>query len=194
MDQGADGSRKLLLILIGLGVLGAILIFLGVMLNPSPQPGVSVSPAVTQDAGNSATLGIEGQKTVVERVIDGDTVEIETGQKVRYIGIDTPETVDPRRPVACFGKEASAENKWLVEGKVVHLVKDVSETDKFGRFLRYVYLPQEDGRLLFINDHLLRQGFARISTYPPDVKFTDRFLEAEREAKEGNRGLWQKCK
>ena len=76
----------------------------------------------------------------VIRVVDGDTIEIEGGQKVRYIGIDTPETVDPSRPVGCYGKEASDKNKELVEGKIVRLEKDISETDRYGRLLRYIYV------------------------------------------------------
>ncbi len=125
---------------------------------------------------------------VITRVIDGDTIELENGQRVRYIGIDTPETVDPRRSVQCFGKEASEFNKKLVEGKLVRLEKDVSETDKFGRLLRYVYVND-----LFINDYLVRQGYAHVSTFPPDVKYQQQFLEAEREARENNRGLWSGC-
>lgn len=130
---------------------------------------------------------------VVNRVVDGDTIVLESGEKVRYIGIDTPETVDPRRPVACFGKEASNENKKLVEGKIVYLTKDISEKDQFGRLLRLVYLKQSDGSVVFVNDYLVRYGFAKVSTYPPDVKFTSQFIEAEKEARENQRGLWQKC-
>jgi micrococcal nuclease len=126
----------------------------------------------------------EESGVLVIRVIDGDTIEIEGGQKVRYIGIDTPETVDPRKPVQCFGIEASNKNKELVEGKKVVLEKDVSETDKYGRLLRYIYV---DG--LFVNDHLVREGYAYAYTYPPNVKYTDQFLEAQKEAKENNRGL-----
>jgi endonuclease YncB( thermonuclease family) len=91
--------------------------------------------------------------------VDGDTIEVAIdGQeyKVRYIGIDTPESVDPRRPVECFGKEAADKNQELVEGKIVGLEKDVSETDAFGRLLRYVWL---DGRL--INARLVSAGYAR---------------------------------
>ena len=122
----------------------------------------------------------------VVRVIDGDTIEIEGGQKVRYIGIDTPETVDPNRPIGCYGKEASYKNKELVEGKIVFLEKDVSETDKYERLLRYIWL--EDGTL--INDYLVKEGYANSSSHPPDVKYQDIFRESERLAREGNKGLW----
>lgn len=136
---------------------------------------------------------IRGDEVSVSRVVDGDTIELSTGEKVRYIGIDTPETVDPRRGVGCFGKEASSENKKLVEGKNVLLAKDVSDRDKFDRLLRLVYLKKDDGGLLFVNDYLVRSGFAKASTYPPDVKFSVQFIEAEKEARENLRGLWQKC-
>lgn len=155
-----------------------------VVLEATPTP----APTVKTD-----TLGVEGQKVLVGRVVDGDTIEIAGGQKVRYVGIDTPETVDPRRPVGCFGKEASAENKKLVEGKEVILTKDVSETDKFGRLLRFVYLKLDDGGTLFVNDYLVREGFARAKVYSPDVKFSRQFLQAENEAKLQGRGLWKAC-
>lgn len=125
----------------------------------------------------------------VIRVVDGDTIEIETGEIVRYIGMNTPETVDPRKTVECFGKEASNKNKDLVEGKEVRLVKDVSDKDKYGRLLRYVYVGD-----IFINLELVKQGYAQVSTFPPDVKYKDEFLKAQREAREKNLGLWNKCK
>lgn len=126
----------------------------------------------------------------VTRVIDGDTIQIQGGQKVRYIGIDTPETVDPRRPVQCFGRQASQKNKELLLDRVVRLEKDVSETDKFGRLLRYVYLP--DGT--FVNLQLVRQGFAQVATYPPDVAHEQEFIDAQRLAQQEKRGLWASCK
>ncbi len=115
----------------------------------------------------------------VTRVIDGDTIELESGQRVRYIGLNAPESVDPRKPVQCFGQEAVKKNKELVEGKKVRLEKDVSETDKYRRLLRYVYLEDT-----FINDYLIRQGYAYASSYPPDVKYQERFKEAEEEARQ----------
>lgn len=137
------------------------------------------------------------EEAKVTKVVDGDTVEVEiNGQlkKLRYIGVNTPETVDPRRPVECFGREASGENKRVVGGKTVYLEKDVSETDKFGRLLRYVYLKLDDGSLLFINDYLVRQGYAYASDYPPDIKYTEKFREAQKQAEENKRGLWSSCK
>lgn len=127
---------------------------------------------------------------MVIRVVDGDTIVIDTGQKVRYIGMNSPETVDPRKPVQCFGKEASARDKELVNGKEVKLVKDVSETDKYGRLLRYVYLM--DGT--FVNLELVKEGFARVDTFPPDVKFSKEFVAADRAARLAQKGLWSVCK
>jgi len=127
----------------------------------------------------------------VTRVIDGDTIEVNLGgaiYKVRYIGIDTPETVHPSQPVECFGKEASDKNSELVAGKIVRLERDVSETDRYGRLLRYVWAGD-----IFVNDYLVRQGYAYAYTYPPDVKYAEQFAEAQREARDDNRGLWAAC-
>lgn len=127
-------------------------------------------------------------EALVTRVIDGDTIEVTIGgivYKVRYIGIDTPETVDPDKPVQPYGLEASAKNKELVEGKVVRLEKDVSETDRHGRLLRYVYVGD-----IFVNAELVRLGYAQVATYPPDVKYQAYFLSLQKEAMDAGRGLW----
>lgn len=138
-------------------------------------------------------LPISSSGTLVTKAIDGDTIEIEGGQRVRYLGVDTPETKDPRKPVQCFGKEAARKNRELVEGKRVILEKDITDTDKYNRLLRFVYLPLEDGTMLFVNDYLIREGFAKVLTIPPDVKFAEQFLEAQRKAREGSLGLWKMC-
>ncbi len=143
---------------------------------PTNQPTIKIEQTQTQ--ANEATY-------LVTRVIDGDTIEIEGGQRVRYIGIDTPETVDPRKSVQCYGQEASNKNKELVSGKRVRLEKDISNTDKYGRLLRYIYIGDE-----FINNTLVLQGYAVSSSYPPDVKYQDIFRKSQQEAIDGNRGLW----
>jgi endonuclease YncB( thermonuclease family) len=160
---------------------------------PKQLPAVTPTP-LPLDSQKHVVLGTTDashptQTAKVIKVIDGDTIEIEGGKKVRYIGMNTPETHDPRRGVQCFGKEAAAKNKELVEGKEITMVKDVSETDKYKRLLRFVYV---DG--IFVNDYLVRQGFAFATTYPPDVGFADQFKAAEQEARENNRGLWNSCK
>lgn len=160
----------------------------------SPATIPSSVPVIKQsESTGSATAGIEGEKVLVTKVIDGDTIEIESGQKIRFVGIDTPETVDPRRPVGCFGKEASNEVKKLLTGKEIIMQKDISDTDKYNRLLRYIYLPLENEQTLFVNDYLVREGFAKVYTYPPDVKFNEQFLEAERQARQNQRGLWKSC-
>lgn len=157
--------------------------------SPSPTPFVEITPVAT----SSATQGLTGEKAIVINVVDGDTIELHNGKTVRFIGIDTPETVDPRRAIGCFGKEAGLETKDLLNGKEVIMQKDVSETDKYGRLLRYVFLPLEEGQILFVNDYLVRKGFATVVTFPPDVKFNEQFRLAEQEAREYRRGLWGKC-
>lgn len=125
---------------------------------------------------------------IIERVIDGDTIELENGKEVRYIGIDTPETKHPNKEVECYGKKATEKNKELVEGKEIKMKKVISETDQYGRLLRYVWIEDT-----FVNDYLVKQGFAKASTYPPDTKYAEQFKKAQRQAREKERGLWEKC-
>ncbi len=166
---------------------------------PNNTSQKSLGQAVTppQINGQSTTSAVPDRQSVkVVRVVDGDTIEIEGGQKIRYIGINTPETVHPTKPVECFGHEASDANRKLVEGKTVKLEKDVSETDKYGRLLRYVYLKSDQAGQadVFVNDYLVRQGYAQVDTFPPDVKYQQQFLDAQKEALENNRGLWASCR
>jgi micrococcal nuclease len=128
-------------------------------------------------------------KAIVTRIIDGDTIELNDGRKLRYIGIDTPETVHPTKGVECFGVQASQKNSQLVLGKEVILEKDVSETDRYGRLLRYVYLASESGQV-FVNHELVKTGYAQASSYPPDIKYQDQLRAAEAEAMENQLGLW----
>ena len=126
------------------------------------------------------------------RVVDGDTVVVSIRGRtfrVRYIGIDTPETVKPGSPIERFGPEATVANKRLVEGRRITLERDVSETDRYGRLLRYVWLRQATGWRL-VNFELVALGFAQVSTYPPDVKYADLFVSAQRQARAAGRGLW----
>ncbi len=181
---GQNKTRKRVALIFGIASL-ASLILIGITAEPQPktEPEEQIQKEVSQPENKQ-----EVKTYLVIRIIDGDTIEIEGGQKVRYIGIDTPETVHPSKPVECFGIEASNKNKELVEGKKIKLEKDVSETDQYGRLLRYVWIGD-----IFINDYLIRQGYAYASTYPPDVKYSEQFLQAQQEAKENNRGLWAGC-
>jgi micrococcal nuclease len=142
----------------------------------------------------TTTTTVQGQKittssTLVSKVIDGDTIELATGEKVRYIGVDTPETKHPTKGVECFGAEASAYNTKLVLGQMVRLEKDVSETDRYGRLLRYVYL--EDGT--FVNLKLVSEGYANPATFPPDVAYREVFAEAAKIARNQQLGLYKAC-
>ena len=122
---------------------------------------------------------------VVERVVDGDTIIVRGVGRVRLIGVDTPETVDPRRPVEFFGKEASAFTRSMVGGKRVRLEYDWERTDRYGRTLAYVYLA--DGT--FLNAEIIRQGYGHAYTRFP-FKHLDWFRRLQREAREADRGLW----
>jgi micrococcal nuclease len=121
----------------------------------------------------------------VIHVLDGDTIIIESGEQVRYIGIDTPELLSENTEEQCFGYESYLLNKIIMQGTEVRLEKDVSEVDMYGRLLRYVYIDD-----IFLNDYLVRNGFAKASDWPPDTKYKEQFEEAEEEAKERKRGMW----
>lgn len=151
---------------------------------PSPVPSPFPSPEIL-----SANL----EQVGVVRVVDGDTIRLEDGRTVRYIGIDTPETVAPNTPVECFGKEASEFNRQLVEQKTVWLEKDVSETDRYGRLLRYVYLEPSASLSAQVNYRLVEQGYAYSSSYPPDIKWQDALQKAAQTAQAQQAGLWSQC-
>ncbi len=156
----------------------------GDVLTPTPQIEVKIQQGGDKTFSSDST----GKLVKVVKVIDGDTIKVETGEVVRLIGIDAPETVHPSKSLACFGKEASQKTKETLEGNLVRLEKDVSDKDKYGRLLRYVW---KEG--ILINELLVREGYATVATYPPDVKYQDRFLEAQRLAREENKGLWAEC-
>jgi micrococcal nuclease len=132
-----------------------------------------------------------GDDTTVESVTDGDTIRVADGVRVRLIGIDTPETVDPRTSVQCFGPEASARMKaTLPTGTLVRLVYDVERLDRYGRTLAYVYRASDGD---FVNAAMVRDGYASAYTEPPNVAHADEFVALQREARDANRGLWGAC-
>jgi micrococcal nuclease len=164
----------------------AILLITNAIQNPQVTPvntdntaQISLSPT-PQVAGESTT---SEQSFLVAKVIDGDTITLEDGRKVRYIGIDAPEVHGD-----CFAQEATQKNKELVLNKRVQLVKDKSEVDRYGRLLRYVYVND-----IFVNNTLVREGFAMSKKYPPDTKFSQQFMKAEEEARNQGKGLWGIC-
>lgn len=181
---------------------GIVMLFVGILIGasfdsktvyPRSEQRATVNNAAV--AGDDSTASIypaaSGNLVKVVRVVDGDTIEVERDgnrEPVRYIGIDTPETVDPRKPVQCFGIEASKKNRELVENKMVRLEKDITDRDKYNRLLRYVWLGDT-----FINQVLVEQGFAKSYSYPPDVKYQDKFVSAEKKARENKLGLWTAC-
>ena len=124
------------------------------------------------------------QAHLVKRVIDGDTIQLSNGKIVRLIGVDTPETKHPRKPVEYYGKEASAFTKKMAEGKVVRLEYDQQKIDKYGRLLAYVYLS--DGT--FLNAEIIKQGYGHAYTRSP-FKYLEQFRQYEKEARENKRGL-----
>lgn len=147
----------------------------------------------TADRLGSADDALHANATVV-RVVDGDTLVADTGgveERVRLIGLDTPESVDASRPVMCFGPEASAAlERLLPEGTPVLLVRDVEPRDRYGRLLAYVYRAA-DGR--FVNLAMVRDGFAEAYPYPPNEQHTVELRRAESAARDEARGAWSAC-
>jgi micrococcal nuclease len=152
-----------------------------------------VLAAVAALGGNAlldrGQAGAEGTQRV-ERVVDGDTIVLAGGERVRYIGVDTPESVKPGTPVQCFAKAASRFNARLVEGKRVRLRYDAERQDRYGRTLAYVY-READG--LFVNAELVRRGYATTLTIPPNVAHADDFRKLASAARRAGRGLWSSC-
>lgn len=144
-------------------------------------------------AGNRASAVRDGGTRVV-RVVDGDTIvaRLASGEeRIRLIGIDTPESVDPRRPVECFGKEAARRlGDLLPAGTAIRLERDVEARDRFGRLLAYVH-RRDDG--LFVNLALAEDGYAQLLTIPPNLAYADRFAAAVASARAAGRGLWSAC-
>jgi micrococcal nuclease len=151
--------------------------------------------AYTATAGGGSGAPERGQKSVgrVVRVVDGDTIHVQVAgrrETVRYIGVDTPESVKPGTPVQCFAKRASAFNHGLVEGEQVRLVQDAEPRDRYGRLLAYVYRVR-DGR--FVNAALVRRGYAVPLTVPPNFAHAEQFRRLASAARRAGRGLWSSC-
>jgi micrococcal nuclease len=145
--------------------------------------------AVGERAGGSPS----SQLATVVRVVDGDTIVARVGgreERVRYIGMDTPEDVKPGTPVQCFALAAAAANRRLVAGREVRVVPDAESRDRYGRMLAYVY-REPDG--LFVNAELVRRGYARVLTIPPNVAHESELRRLARHARAAGRGLWSRC-
>ncbi len=151
---------------------------------------VTVSTETSRSAATSGTS--TGRLATVTRVVDGDTAHVlvgDTDLTIRFIGIDTPETVAPGQPVECYGPESSRFTTRRLTGQRIRLTFDVERIDPFGRTLAYLWLA--DGSMF--NGLLVRRGFATVATYPPDTRYVGRFEAAQRAAKEAGRGLWSAC-
>lgn len=159
--------------------------------DPSESPALEPSATPSTSAEPSRAVSDPRTNARIVRVIDGDTVEAifrGTTIDIRLIGIDTPETVLPSEPIECYGPAASRFTAKRLDGRRVRLAFDVERIDRYGRTLAYIWL----GGKLF-NERLVRDGFATVSTYPPNVKYVDRFLAAQRYARSHERGFWGGC-
>lgn len=174
-----------------------ITLIVGFLLSNVLSDDAGETPPATPSALRARTpeqAGAEAGMAEVVRVVDGDTIVVRIDgqeEKVRLIGINTPESVDPRKPVECFGKDASKHAAELLpEGTAVRLVRDVEARDRYQRLLAYVYRA-DDG--LFVNLAQVTDGFAEPATYPPNVAHVDEFAAAARTARDRNIGLWAAC-
>lgn len=159
---------------------------------------VSSTVTVTSTASGPAShpeknpAAAPGRTATVTRVVDGDTAHVRFHGRdvtIRFIGVDTPETVAPGQPIECYGPEASHFTSRELTGETVRLEFDVERIDPYGRTLAYIWMP--NGSLF--NEMLVRRGFATVATYPPDTRYVHRFEAAERTARASNRGLWGAC-
>lgn len=139
----------------------------------------------------AAWTGAEAPRVLLARVldvIDGDTINVVVSdrmEKVRYIGVDSPELHHPTKGAEPGGREATEANRQLVAGEQVRLELDVQERDRYGRLLAYVYVGNQ-----MVNAELVRRGYAQVMTVPPNVRHQERFVKLQREAREQKRGLW----
>ena len=177
--RAGGGARVVAAVLLALLALGCQP---AATLTPFPAAGVTQPPGPTRPV----------ERARVVRVVDGDTVIVALAgreERLRYIGIDAPESVRPDSPVEPFGPESAAANAALVGGREVIPERDVSDRDEFGRLLRYVWLETADGTL-FVNLDLVVRGYANPITIPPDVLHAGLLRAAARSARDAGRGLW----
>jgi micrococcal nuclease len=148
----------------------------------------------SDNGGDSEPANGKDVNGTVVRVVDGDTIKVRLDrgdtETVRYIGVDTPETVKPGEPVQCFGKAASTYNKRLVEGRPVRLRIGRERLDRYDRLLAYVYLRSSGA---FVNELLVQRGYARTLTISPNTDLAGRFAKLQRRAQRDRIGLWAAC-
>ncbi len=170
-------------------ILGSGIVWLVLAMQPAHvEESFSTTPKATHEILPASSQKIIPELFTVAAVIDGDTIEVWNGevrQRVRYIGINTPE-IYPRPE--CYGAEAATYNQTLVSGKSVRLERDVSDTDQYGRWLRYVYVEE-----MFVNEELIKAGYAHARVYPPDTAKQGILGKAEKTAKQAAVGRWSAC-
>lgn len=152
----------------------------------TPLLAVLLVPALWASAAVAEPRALEG---LVVRVVDGDTVHVRVGariEKVRYIGVNTPEVHHPTKGAEPGGHEATRENARLVAERRVRLELDVQTRDRYGRLLAYVWVGE-----VMVNAELVRRGYAQVMTVPPNIRYQNLFLRLQRDAREAGRGLWR---
>ena len=168
--------------------LAALLFLVAPSITPSPAGGPSLTANPSLPRGEKAELS----GTVV-RTVDGDTVWVKLAsgvEKVRYIGIDTPEVHHPTRGEEPGGRAATEINRGLVGDRPVRLEPDVQLRDRHGRLLAYVWVKRADGAEVMVNAEMVRLGYAQVLTVPPNVRHAEMFRKLAAEAREQRRGLW----
>ena len=149
----------------------------------TPIPEVDLPQDLKTEKNRSDLVQYE-----VIRVIDGDTVELKNGERLRYNDIDTPETVHPSKPIECFGPEASAKNEELVQGEIILVEFGNPKKDRYGRLLGYVYVDD-----LFVNAELVKGGYAEVNSYGNPGSKLGELINIEKDAKLKSMGLWGNC-
>ncbi|MDQ5912034.1 MAG: micrococcal nuclease [Patescibacteria group bacterium] len=192
-------KKQIKFIISGITFAFALLIFVIDSIVGVQSEKVDTQPSVGTQMGQvSQVFGDSSNIVRVVKVIDGDTIAVQTdlddaSSKItlRLIGINTPETVDPRKKVECFGKEASAKAKEILSGKMVRLEYDDTQDtiDKYGRKLAYVFIQNTDSEIFF-NTYMIEQGYAYEYTYSKPYKYQKAFKDAQKRAEAEGRGLW----
>jgi micrococcal nuclease len=193
-------------------VIGLILILLGGVIvstdwNSLPkfdfaQLGINTD-STNKSSTNKTNKPIENvtdrvEKADVSRVVDGDTLEMSDGRKIRFLNVDTPETVKPNAPVMCYGENAKNKTKSLIENKTVWLNYDRAKQDRYARDLRFIYLNEEDAIKQNIDNSvnaiLVKEGLARSVAYAPNKTYAKQFDALMQTAQDNKKGLWKECK
>jgi micrococcal nuclease len=181
-----DRPGRLLAAIVVLAILASLVAAIALL-----AAGPGAAPAIPDTEGP----GLDAERAIVVRVIDGDTVVVDLGgrvERVRYVGIDAPEVATDGRPAECWAEEATEAHVRLVSGARLSLARDVNDRDRFGRLLRHAWLERDDG-WLHVGQALVALGAAEARSYPPDTMHDELLERAEREARAASAGLWGEC-